>query len=147
MNATESDIETLRIHTEASSSEHTFFLAVGIVPANFCSACWWASFQRAVLQLDFSPFLSVFFFFSGGFVCCFAFLYYSFCACLAPVQSALLSMGMRPRVRVIHFRASHGFFCRVWPHLILFKLSKDVRSGKEKKKRHIVKGTKSKDIL
>ena len=62
MNATESDIETLRIHTEASSSEHTFFLAVGIVPANFCSARWWASFQRAVLQLDFSPFLSVFFF-------------------------------------------------------------------------------------
>ena len=62
MSATESDIETLRIHTEASSSEHTFFLAVGIVPANFCSACWWASFQRAVLQLDFSPFLSVFFF-------------------------------------------------------------------------------------
>ena len=84
-------------------------------------------------------------FFSGGFVCCFAFLYYSFCACLAPVQSALLSMGMRPRVRVIHFRASHGFFCRVWPHLILFKLSKDVRSAEEKKKRHIVKGTKSKD--
>ena len=83
--ATESDIETLRIHTEASSSEHTFFLAVGIVPANFCSARWWASFQRAVLQLDFSPFLSVLFFFSGGFVCCFAFLYYSFCACLAPV--------------------------------------------------------------
>ena len=38
----------------------TFFLAVGIVPANFCSARWWASFQRAVLQLDFSPFLSVF---------------------------------------------------------------------------------------
>ena len=116
-----------------------FFLAVGIQR-------WWASSQRAVLQLDFSPFLSVFFF-SGGFVCCFAFLYYSFCACLAPVQSALLSMGMRPRVRVIHFRASHGFFCWVWPHLILFKLSKDVRSGKEKKKRHIVKGTKSKDIL
>ena len=32
-----------------------FFLAVGIQR-------WWASSQRAVLQLDFSPFLSVFFF-------------------------------------------------------------------------------------
>ena len=62
MSATESDIETLRIHTEASSSEHTFFLRYRASELLQCSARWWASSQRAVLQLDFSPFLSVFFF-------------------------------------------------------------------------------------